>query len=257
MSGWPALLADRIGRRDRCQVIGICGPQGSGKSTGAKALAALLEAKGLRAAILSLDDLYRTKAERARLAAEVHPLFATRGPPGTHDVALGLATIAALRGGGPTKLPSFDKRADDRVPESEWPIVEAIDVLLFEGWCIGAQPEGEAALATPVNALEAKEDGEGIWRRAVNAALAGDYPPLWATLDHLALLRAPDFATVVRWRQEQEAKGARAMSPEQVARFCRHYERVTRHIDAEMPARADAVFALDGDRKVIWAKPSS
>ena len=251
MIGWPALLAARIEARAVVQVIGICGPQGSGKSTGARALAGMLEAKGLRTAILSLDDLYLARTERQRLAAEVHPLFATRGPPGTHDITLGLDVVAGLRARRPTRLPRFDKRRDDRVPQAEWRTVDAIDIVLFEGWCVGARPESAAALATPVNALEAREDGEGTWRRAANFALAKDYPPLWAELDALALLRAPDFATVVRWRQEQETEGAQAMTPAEVARFCQHYERITRAIDAEMPARADAVFTLDGGRHLL------
>jgi D-glycerate 3-kinase len=250
MSGWPSILAARIEVRAEVQVIGLCGPQGSGKSTGAAALAGLLEARGLRTAILSLDDLYRTREERRRLAAGVHPLFATRGPPGTHDVALGRAVIAELRARRQTKLPRFDKARDDRLPKAEWPTVGAIDVLLFEGWCIGARPEPEAALMVPVNALEAEEDREGVWRGAVHRALADEYPPLWATLDLLALLRAPDFATVVRWRQEQEANGARAMSAEEVARFCQHYERTTKAIDAAMPAWADVVFSLDAERRL-------
>ena len=77
-------------------VLGICGAQGSGKSTLAEALAERLERDGLACAVLSLDDLYLTRAERERLARGVHPLLATRGPPGTHDTSLGIAVLDAL-----------------------------------------------------------------------------------------------------------------------------------------------------------------
>ena len=81
------------------QVVGICGAQGSGKSTLVAALAERLAEEGIAAATLSLDDLYFTRAERLRLASEVHPLFATRGVPGTHDIALGLGVLDALARG--------------------------------------------------------------------------------------------------------------------------------------------------------------
>ncbi|PTT43253.1 kinase, partial [Stenotrophomonas sp. HMWF022] len=92
------LVADRLaGQRsgDPPLILGLCGAQGSGKSTIAARLAKQVE----RSAILSLDDLYLTRAERQKLARAVHPLFATRGVPGTHDVALGVETIAAVARG--------------------------------------------------------------------------------------------------------------------------------------------------------------
>ena len=54
-------------------VVGICGSQASGKSTLTAVLAQLLEARGLRTAAISLDDLYLTRAERGDLAQRVHP----------------------------------------------------------------------------------------------------------------------------------------------------------------------------------------
>ncbi len=256
-----AAIALAAAADDGLFVVGLCGPQGSGKSTMVSVLARLLSGHGLRVAVLSLDDLYSTRAERQRLALEIHPLLATRGPPGTHDVALGIEVIAHLREGRPTALPRFDKARDDRRPRREWPQGEAgVDVLLFEGWCLGARAEDEAALAAPVNALEREEDREAIWRHHVNAALAGDYAGLFAEIDMLILLRAPSFAAVRDWRLEQEAKlraairsdgPSRVMGPDQVLRFLQFYERTTRQIDREMPARADIVVALDACREVL------
>jgi D-glycerate 3-kinase len=240
-------------------VVGICGPQGSGKSTTVRVVAALLEARGLKVATLSLDDLYLPRADREALAREVHPLLRTRGVPGTHDIALGLAVLDDLAGEGATALPRFDKASDDRAPADAWPRVGGpVDVVLFEGWCVGARPEPAEALAAPVNALERERDPDGTWRSYVNAALAGPYRALFARLDLLVLFTAPDFETVLAWRQEQEAKLRRrvaetgqgsAMSDDEVAVFVQHYERLTRHITREMPARADLVVALDADRR--------
>jgi D-glycerate 3-kinase len=237
-------------------VLGLCGAQGSGKSTLAAALAERFE----RAAILSIDDLYRTKAERTEMARAIHPLFATRGAPGTHDVALGLATLDALDRGERAALPRFDKSRDDRAPASQWGHAPAdTRLLIFEGWCVGARPQAEAALAAPINALEREEDAHGLWRRAANAALAGDYQRLFARIDRLILLAAPGFEVVRGWRIEQEqALRAQAapdapglMSDAEVARFIQHYERITRHILIEMPARADFVARLAADRSLL------
>lgn len=236
-------------------VVGICGAQGSGKSTLAGYLGQRLEEQGSRVATLSLDDLYKTRAERQTMARAVHPLFATRGVPGTHDVALGLETIAALERGGPAPLPRFDKGADDRAPHDTWPLAPAgTQVLLLEGWCVGARPAADVSV--PVNALEQVEDPQALWRSHANAALAGDYQALFARLDLLVLLAAPGWEVVARWREQQEAElrqrgGAAVMSPPEVARFIQHYERLTRWILEEMPARADLTVRLGENREVL------
>lgn len=258
-----APLADRIAAvaMGPAFVVGICGPQGSGKSTTVRVVAALLEARGLKVATLSLDDLYLPRADREALARDVHPLLRTRGVPGTHDVALGLAVLDGLAGEGETALPRFDKAADDRAPVEAWPgIVDPVDVVLLEGWCLGARPEPPEALVAPVNALERERDPDGTWRAHVNAALAGPYRALFGRLDLFVLFTAPDFATVLAWRREQETKlrrrlaeagqdAGRAMSDEEVEVFVQYYERLTRHIAREAPARADLVIALDADRR--------
>lgn len=242
-------------------ILGICGAQGSGKSTLAEGLAQRLRDTGLRIAVLSLDDLYLTRAERVALARTIHPLLATRGVPGTHDVALGLAVFDGLAAGGCTLLPRFDKATDDRAP-SGVRIDGPVDVVLFEGWCVGAVAQEASALATPINDLERLQDADGHWRHHVNAALAGEYQHLFGRIDALVLLAAPDFAKVRDWRIEQE-EGLRqslraagrstegTMDDAQVASFVQFYERLTRHILAEMPDRADLTLRLDDRRRVL------
>lgn len=246
-----AAARDALGRTS---LIGLCGAQGSGKSTIAAASARLLAERGLSSAILSLDDLYLPHEDRARLAREVHPLLITRGPPGTHDPALGTRTLHALGRAGRVALPRFDKASDTRRPPEAWDHLQGpVDVVLFEGWCVGARPQPPEALAAPVNELERDEDADGRWRAYVNAALAGPYAALFSRLDRFVLLEAPGFEVVADWRAEQEAKlrarTGRGMSPDAISRFVAHYERLTRWILAEAPARADRAFRLDDRRR--------
>ena len=244
------------GSLGRTAVVGLCGAQGSGKSTVAEATRRLIVARGLSAVTLSLDDIYLTHEARQQLAHEVHSLLATRGPPGTHDVALGLAAFDGLASPGAIALPRFDKAADTRFPPAAWPLVAApVDVVLFEGWCVGALAQDPAALAQPLNALERDEDPRAIWRTYVNDQLAGPYQDLFGRLDDLVLLAAPDFAVVAGWRAEQEAmlraRTGGGMGDAEIARFVAHYERLTRWILAEMPARAGWTVRLDAARRPL------
>ena len=256
MSSETALVAtvnaalSRASRRPL--VVGLCGAQGSGKST----LAAALVHHFAGAATLSLDDIYLTRAQRQMLAHDIHPLFATRGVPGTHDVALGLDVIAALDDGRPVRLPRFDKSTDDRASPDTFPLVAATcPLLILEGWCVGARPQRREALASPINPLEEREDPEGRWRTYANEALGGRYQDLFKRVDLLVLLAAPSFETVLAWRLQQEhalrasgARGVGVMDDAAVERFVQHYERLTRHILEEMPGRADMVLRFDAER---------
>jgi D-glycerate 3-kinase len=247
-------------------IVGLCGAQGSGKSTAAAALVELLAQEPLPAVAISIDDFYLPRSERLRLSREVHPLLATRGVPGTHDVELALATIDSLAGIEPVLLPSFDKGSDDRRPRREWRSISGpLRVVILEGWCVGARPQSPQQLAEPVNALERNEDAAGTWRAFVNEALQGRYRALFDRLSPLVLLQAPSFEVVHAWRGEQERKlrekrkleggdASRVMDEAGIARFIAHYERVTRHILAEMPARADHLIELSATRSARWLR---
>jgi D-glycerate 3-kinase len=253
-------IAEQTEQSNEMLVTGLCGAQGSGKSTAVAALQEILEGQGLSTAVLSIDDFYLPRAARMLLSREVHPLLITRGVPGTHDVELLQAVIASLATAGATLLPRFDKATDDRLPHAQWTSFDGpARVVILEGWCVGARAQSTADLATPVNSLEREEDGDGRWRNYVNTKLAHEYRSLFGLLAPLILLRAPSFEVVKAWRTEQEHKlrarlqregadASRVMSDGQVARFIAHYERITRHILDEMPQRASHVVQLDAQR---------
>ena len=244
-------------------VLGINGAQGTGKSTLADLLAEVMhERHGYRVVVLSIDDIYKTKSEREAMARDIHSMFATRGVPGTHDVELGIRAIDALHGlkaGETVRVPRFDKSVDDRLPESAWTEVEGpVDIVIFEGWCVGSMWVPNEQLAEPVNALESELDPDGTWRRAVNDALASDYRRLFALLDALLFLKAPDFECVYRWRLEQEHKlrdrvgdASGVMSDDQVATFIQYYERITRDNLARLEQKAAACIELADDHSAV------
>lgn len=250
----------------RARIYAISGLQGSGKSTLAAQLAAAAQARGLRTAVLSVDDFYLGRRERLRLSRQVHPLLATRGPPGTHEVALACEILDRLRDGAAVRFPRFDKLADTRLPPSRWPRAHGVDLVVFEGWFLGTPAQRADELIAPVNALERDEDAHGVWRGYCNLALATEYPALWARLDRLLFLQPPGFEVVAGWRWQQEqalqaralqaraaqtraATPRRGMTQAQVRRFVSLFERVSRQALARLPEIADRTIALDEQRR--------
>jgi D-glycerate 3-kinase len=265
---WFVPLAARLAAHhraaDRPIVIGVNGSQGSGKSTLSALLSVVLAREySLHSIDLSIDDFYLTRAQRQALAKTVHPLLATRGVPGTHDVDLLADTLQRLRGAGaPVAVPRFDKSQDDRVPSAQWQSVDPpLDIIILEGWCLGVRAQQPAQLATPANALERDEDKQGTWREYVNARLQEDYHRLYDLIDIWVMLQAPSFDSVFRWRLEQEQKLAqkqtgtdsRVMSAEQIARFIQHYQRLTQQALDTLPATVHYLFRLDEQRRILEA----
>ena len=126
----------------KIKIIGLSGGQGAGKSTITGILKFILKRKyGLNLCVFSIDDFYKTKAERKKMSKKVHPLFLTRGVPGTHDLNLINRTIKQLKKQRfkTVLIPKFDKSIDDRSKKSKWQkIKKSPNIIIFEGWCVGA-----------------------------------------------------------------------------------------------------------------------
>lgn len=208
---------------------------------------------------ISIDDVYLSRAEREALAAKVHPLLLTRGPPGTHDLGLLGGLIDRLSRAGPddeTAIPDFDKRGDDRWPSDRWRRFRGRPAaILIDAWHLGATAQDAAQLATPVNALERERDPDGLWRGWVNGQLAGPYAAFFATFDAIVHLQAPSFDVVLDWRCQQEADllgvapaDLPAAERERLAVFIQAYERITRHMLAG-GVRADVAVRLGPERE--------
>jgi D-glycerate 3-kinase len=258
------LIKMGLNTQNRTQVIGINGAQGAGKTTFSQLLQVVLEIYlGMRVVRFSIDDFYVSRSEREKLAAEVHPLLITRGVPGTHDVKLCEQVIEQLSSANEkseTIIPRFNKATDEPYPESQWEkFVGRPNVILFDGWFVGAVAQKETELLKPVNDLERNEDPYCIWRRYVNSQLKENYHSLFDKIDLLVMLKVPSFDKIYEWRTLQEQKlrlrnvgeqNLRIMSDEEIKRFIGHYERLTRHVLEEMLDRADMLFNVSSDHRI-------
>ena len=250
--------AGRIARSRRPYVLGLSGLQGSGKSTLARVMKLQAEARGWATEVLSLDDFYYSRSDREALAHQVHPLLRSRGVPGTQEIELLLSVLAALPHASdklPVTHPRFDKGRDTRIPPSRWPrVTRPPKLVIMEGWALGIRPQLQATLDVPVNELERTEDADGSWRHWVNKQLRG-YQPLWRKFDALIVLQAPSWEIVRDWRGEQEQEllarhAPLAMDAAAMKQFLAHFERLSRHALATLPALADSCVEYDDERHV-------
>ncbi|NJM59768.1 MAG: glycerate kinase [Oscillatoriales cyanobacterium RU_3_3] len=233
----------------RTLIQGILGVQGTGKTTLAKILKLILGKLGCSTIGISLDDLYKTYADRQQLQKQ-DPRLIWRGPPGTHDLDLGVAVLDKLRcsqtgelasvensqsglikNGETTRIeiPRFDKSAwggsgDRTTPE----IVSGADIVLFEGWFAGVRPIEEARLnAFLENApFPIATEGDRQFARDMNAKLS-DYLPLWERLDKLIVLYPQDYRISQVWRSQAEqeaiAAGKSGMTEDEINRFVEYF----------------------------------
>jgi D-glycerate 3-kinase len=248
-------LASRLAAfGDTTSTVSVAGAQGSGKSTFAELLSLTInEVTSRSAAVLCLDDFYLTHAEREILADRVHPMLRVRGVPGTHDIGMIKEALQALQQGRAVSVPVFDKASDDRARAPR--IIDPVDIVVTEGWCWGAIPEDATRLAEPINEMEAEHDPDGIWRQYVNQQLAGDYQSLFNADVHV-FLRVPSMEAVYRWRLQQEQglphpDRRNAMDQAAITKFVGNFERITRWMLEEMPARADLVVELNESHRII------
>ncbi|MBD2081017.1 glycerate kinase [Leptolyngbya sp. FACHB-17] len=207
---------------DRALIQGFLGGQGTGKTTLTRMLTVILSQLGLRAVSWSIDDLYLSYVDRVALRT-LDPRMMRRGPPGTHDVQLGIKILTQFQQGQfPIALPRFDKSAfggegDRTQPE----MIDHADIVLFEGWFVGVRPiESEFRIAPIVT----KDDRQ--FARDMNRQLR-NYVPLWELLDRLIVLYVPDYQLSKQWRKQAEhqmiAQGKPGMSDAEIDQFVEYF----------------------------------
>tara|TARA_B100000963_G_scaffold334301_1_gene327377 strand:+ start:2755 stop:3675 length:921 start_codon:yes stop_codon:yes gene_type:complete len=249
------MIKEDFFKKKSTQIIGLSGGQGTGKSTISNILKIILkEAYGLETVIFSIDDFYKTLYERKILSKKKSSLFLTRGVPGTHDTKMLYNCIKNLKNINFKKfmIPKFDKSIDDRSPKSKWlKVGKKPNIVIFEGWCVGATTQKKKDLIIPINKLEKYKDKKKIWRQQVNLELKKNYKKIFDLINKLIFLKVPSFEYVFKWRLLQEkklritSKGKKTMSDGEIRNFIMYYERLTKHMLKILPNSADTVINID------------
>ena len=247
-------------KEKKTQVIGLTGGQGSGKSTISNILKIILkENYNLETVIFSIDDFYKTLDERKIISKNISPLFLTRGVPGTHDTKMLLDCIKKLQNVRFKKLaiPRFNKAADDRESKKKWlKITKKPKIVIFEGWCVGAEQQKNKDLLIDTNELEKYQDKEKIWRNRVNQELKKNYKKIFKLINKIIFLKVPSFRYVFKWRLLQEkklritSKEKKTMTDKQIKKFIMFYERLTKHMLKTLTNKADVVIKIDTKHKL-------
>ena len=201
-------MEDKYKKKGKTLFLGLSGGQGSGKTTTAGIIKIILKKFFKRRVYVgSIDDFYKTFKNRKKMSEKIHPLFRTRGVPGTHDVNLINKFFVSIKRKKfkKIKLPKFQKASDDRMKKKNWfNIKKKPEIVILEGWCVGAKPQTNSLIKKPVNILEKYEDKDLKWRRYVNEKLKKEYKKFFSMIDNLIFIKIPNFSVVFKWRLLQE-----------------------------------------------------
>ncbi len=241
--------------------VGLAGGQGTGKTT-ISSLIRIILTKYFKLNVfrISIDDFYKTRKERINLSKRVHPMLLTRGVPGTHDINMMLNFFRKSKSKKfkRLRLPTFNKSIDDRYNKKKWyDLKKRPDVIIFEGWCVGAKSEKNTTLNKAINPLERAKDQKKIWRKHVNHQLKSKYKNLYSQLNCLIYLKAKNFSLLQKWRLKQERKlwvkskvKSKIMSREDVLNFMQTYQRITQNMFRNMPKYASVIFNLNSNHQI-------
>ena len=248
-------------------MIGLAGGQGSGKTTISTILTLILQNYfKLNVFKISIDDFYKTRKDRKLLSKNKHSLLMTRGVPGTHDINLILKFFKKIKSKKfkNMKVPKFNKAMDDRCKKSLWyKINSKPDVVIFEGWCVGAKAQTANQLKKPINSLERIYDQDGKWRSHVNNQLKTKYNTLFKQLDGLLYLKAKNFNLLKNWRLKQERKlwaqtkykkNLKIMSKRNVINFMQTYQRVTQQMFKDAVKNSSIILNLNNNHQIQTIK---
>ena len=249
--------------KKRPLVIGLAGGQGSGKTTISSILTLILQKYfKLNVFKVSIDDFYKTRKDRKLLSKNKHPLLMTRGVPGTHDIDLMLNFFKKIKDKNfkSLQIPKVNKAIDDRFSKGLWYKIDSRpDVIIFEGWCIGARAQLKSQLKKPINSLEKLYDQGAKWRAYVNNQLKKKYKTLFNQLDGLLYLKAKNFKLLGEWRLKQERKlwvqtknkkNLKIMSSGDIVNFMQTYQRITQQMFKDAIKSSSVIMDLNSKHQI-------
>ena len=253
--------------KNKVLIIGLAGGQGSGKTTISSILTLILKKYfKLNVCKVSIDDFYKTRKDRKLLSKTRHDLLMTRGVPGTHDINLILNFFKKIKVKNfkTLQIPTFNKAIDDRCPKALWQKIKSKpDVVIFEGWCVGAKAQTNSQLKKPINSLEKFYDQDVKWRSYVNNQLKTKYKTLFKHLDGLLYLKAKNFNLLKKWRLKQERKlwvqkknkkNLKIMSSEDVINFMQTYQRITQQMFKDALKSSSIIMNLNSNHQIQTIK---
>ncbi|GME93234.1 catalytic activity protein [[Candida] boidinii] len=239
-------LAERLKNyksTDKPLIIGVSGPQGSGKTwTSERLTNKIREAYPDKLTInFSMDDFYLTHEDQQKLTISNpgNSFLSGRGLPGTHDLEfLNKILHKLLNKDKDIIIPRYQKGAfsgeGDRCPENEWQDLtgKSVDIIVFEGWFNGYLPyDNTDELLKSWNHIvtELKPTFKGFNIDHI-IRLNNDlekYVKIWKLFDTFIFMTTDSIDNVYTWRIQQEhnliSEFGTGMTDDQVTKFVDRY----------------------------------
>lgn len=251
-------------------VIGISGPQGSGKTTVSSKLTDYVnENTDLHAITLLLDDFYLTYNDQIKLNQlcvdkyDGNKLLQGRGLPGTHDIDLLTEVLENFLKGMEFHTVGYDKSLQngkgDRIPETKTFNPPKVDVIFLEGWFLGFKPLVDIPKSTDPIVNQHKPQ---------HLKLVDDflikYQRAFGYCQYSVIIETPDIDNVFQWRLQQEHQLIRergmGMTDNEVKLFVDRYMPVYKLYYHELCNSGlstkgnNLVVKIDIDRSVVGAQ---
>ncbi|CAI5756259.1 unnamed protein product [Candida verbasci] len=243
---------------DKPLIIGVSGPQGSGKSYLAEHLTnELTKQYGDKNIIqFSIDDYYLTKSAQDEINSKYkdNALLQGRGLPGTHDLPLLAQTFNKIvcnykKPWEIIQIPSYDKSAynglGDRSNNSQ-EITKPVDIVIFEGWFLGY-----TSIETQLINVKYFTNPETLMihklynLQQINENLQ-QYHKIWSHISNFIIINTNDISNVFKWRLEQEHNLIKrkkiGMNDTQVKQFINRY----------MPIMSSSSNSLTNDELALY-----
>jgi len=237
---------------NRPLVIGVQAHQGCGKTTMTSIISLILKGfYDVNCLNISIDDFYKTFDELNKLKQE-KPDFKYRGPPGTHDLKLAKNLFDKIKNNEigyyiPIYNKSFNNGKGERI-DNGFEIRFPVEVLIFEGWFLGAKSKDVAKMINNKNnkyknireinqvnrennTKEYSEISDNQEERNMDSLLLQsnknlkDYEDIWKDIDVFISIKPENFYLSKKWRIQAEKNLKSGMDYKTIRDFIEYFWR--------------------------------